>query len=298
MTAWLVGVIVGAVLSFGVIGLFWPGWGMVPRWRRATRSAERVRIEDTLKHLYESELDGVVPSVQSVAGAVRLSADEVGEVLQRLHTRHLMVMEGDGVRLTASDARWGYTCSGPPAVGSYLADHTGFPETSGMVGAPPRARAVSARWTRCRPGCAPIRDPHGDPIPTAEGEVAGQRGVPLTIAPLDEPLAILHVEDDSRAAYAELIAKGLHPGLPVRLVEASPDRVRVVAEGGEHVLSPLAGATVSGSRWRKDSGPTSRSGSRSMPSDPARTGGCCPSRVAAAGRSVVASWTSACCPGR
>jgi len=248
MTAWLVGVIVGVVVSFGVIGLFWPGWGMIPRWRRATRTAERVRIEDTLKHLYESELDGVVPSVQSVAGALRLSADEVGEVLQGLHTRRLMVMEGDGIRLTASGREMGlHVLRAHRLWESYLADHTGFPEAEWHGRAhhlehglsPGEVDALSARLQH------PIRDPHGDPIPTAEGEVAAQRGVPLTIAPLNEPLAILQLEDDSKAAYTELIAKGLHPGLPVRLVEASPDRVRVAAGGGEHVLSPLAAASVS-----------------------------------------------------
>jgi DtxR family Mn-dependent transcriptional regulator len=232
MTAWLVGVIVGVVVSFGVIGLFWPGWGMIPRWRRATRTAERVRIEDTLKHLYESELDGVVPSVQSVAGALRLSADEVGEVLQGLHSRRLMLMEGDGIRLTASGREMGlHVLRAHRLWESYLADHTGFPEAEWHGRAhhlehglsPGEVDALSARLQH------PIRDPHGDPIPTAEGEVAAQRGVPLTIAPINEPLAILHLEDDSKAAYTELIAMGLHPGLPVRLVEASPDRVRLAA---------------------------------------------------------------------
>jgi DtxR family Mn-dependent transcriptional regulator len=72
---------------------------------------------------------------------------------------------------------------------------------------PAEVDALSARLQH------PIRDPHGDPIPTAEGEVAAQRGVPLTIAPLDEPLAILHLEDDSKAAYTGFVVdRGLAAG--------------------------------------------------------------------------------------
>jgi len=83
MAASLVGLILGLAIALGIIGLFWPGWGLIPRWRRATKTAERVRVEDTMKHLYESEVNGVAPSMQSVAGAARLSVDEAADVLQR-----------------------------------------------------------------------------------------------------------------------------------------------------------------------------------------------------------------------
>jgi DtxR family Mn-dependent transcriptional regulator len=248
MAAWLVGLIVGVAVVLGVVGLFWPGWGLVPRWRRATRTAQRARIEDTLKHLYESEINGAVSSIQSVAGAVGLSGDEAAEVLQRLQGRRLVTMERDGIHLTASGRELGlHMLRAHRLWESYLADHTGFPEAEwhglahdlehGLSSA--EVDALSARLQH------PIHDPHGDPIPTAEGEFIGQRGVPLTVAPLDQPLSILHLEDEPKAVYAQLVAAGLHPGMPVRLVEVSPGRVRVAAGGTEHALDPLVAASVS-----------------------------------------------------
>jgi hypothetical protein len=122
---------VGVVVTSG-IGLFWPGWGIVPRWRHATRTAERVRIEDTLKHLYDSEVNGVVPSIHSVAGAVHVSADEAAEVLQRLQGRRLIAMERDGIRLTASGRELGlHMLRAHRLWESYLADHTGSPSGTG-----------------------------------------------------------------------------------------------------------------------------------------------------------------------
>lgn len=248
MAASLVGLIVGVVVTLGVIGLFWPGWGIVPRWRHATRTAERVRIEDTLKHLYDSEVNGVVPSIHSVAGAVQVSADEAAEVLQRLQGRRLIAMERDGIRLTASGRELGlHMLRAHRLWESYLADHTGFPEAEWHGRAddlehglsPAEVDALSARLRH------PTHDPHGDPIPTADGEFSGQPGVPLTAAPLGQPLCILHMEDEPQAVYAKLVALGLHPGMPVRLVEVSPHRVRLAAGGAEHVLDPLVAANIS-----------------------------------------------------
>ena len=248
MAASLVGLMAGLVLALGVIGLFWPGWGLLSRWRGASQSAERVRVEDTLKHLYESEVNGVVSSMQSVAGAARLSVDDAADVLQNLQRRRLIELEREGIRLTATGREMGlHVLRAHRLWESYLADQTGFPEPEWHGRAhdlehglsPSEVDALSARLRH------PTHDPHGDPIPTATGEFSGQQGVPLTTAPVDQPLRILHMEDEPKAVYAQLVAVDLHPGMPVRLVEVSPERVRLVAGGTEHVLAPLVAASVS-----------------------------------------------------
>jgi DtxR family Mn-dependent transcriptional regulator len=248
MAASLVGLMAGLVLALGVIGLFWPGWGLLSRWRGASQSAERVRVEDTLKHLYESEVNGVVSSMQSVAGAARLSVDDAADVLQNLQRRRLIELEREGIRLTETGREMGlHVLRAHRLWESYLADQTGFPEAEwhgrahdlehGLSAA--EVHALSVRLQH------PTHDPHGDPIPTARGEFSGQQGTPMTTAPLDRPLRILHMEDEPKAVYAQLVALGLHPGMVVRLLEASPERVRLAAGGREHVLAPLVAASVS-----------------------------------------------------
>lgn len=248
MAASLVVLVLGLAIALGIIGLFWPEWGLVPRWRRATKAAERVRVEDTMKHLYESEVNGVAPSMQSVAGAARLSVDEAADVLLSLQRRRLIETERDGIRLTESGRELGlHVLRAHRLWESYLADQTGFPEPEWHGRAhdlehglsPSDVDALSARLRH------PTHDPHGDPIPTATGEFSGQQGVPLTTAPVDQPLRILHMEDEPKSVYAQLVAVDLHPGMPVRLVEASPEQVRLVAGGTEYVLAPLVAASVS-----------------------------------------------------
>lgn len=248
MAASLLGLIAGLALAVGIIVLFWPTWGLVSRWRRATQTAERVRVEDTLKHLYESEINGTVSSIQSVAGAAQLTSDDAADVLQSLQRRRFIEMEREGIRLTESGREMGlHVLRAHRLWESYLADQTGFPEAEwhgrahnlehGLSAAD--VHALSARLQH------PTHDPHGDPIPTAQGEFSEQPGVPLPTAPVGRPLRVLHMEDEPKAVYAQLVAVGLHPGMSVRLLEASPQRVRLVAAGGEHVLAPLVAASVS-----------------------------------------------------
>jgi DtxR family transcriptional regulator, Mn-dependent transcriptional regulator len=248
MDARTLGWMVGFGIALGLMALFWPGLGLIARRRRAARGVQRARMEDALKHLYESEVGRAAPSMQSVAWAAQLRGDEAAEVLQGLERRQLIEMEAEGIRLTAAGRELGlHVLRAHRLWESYLADHTGFPPTEWHGRAhqlehglsPADVDALSARLQH------PTHDPHGDPIPTAAGELSGPRGMALTAAPLDQPLRILHIEDEPDAVYAQLVAAGLYPGMVVRLIEASAQRVRLIAGWSEHVLAPLVAASVS-----------------------------------------------------
>jgi DtxR family Mn-dependent transcriptional regulator len=157
-------------------------------------------------------------------------------------------MDQGAIRLTAAGRKLGmHVMRAHRLLESYLADHTGFPEVEWHGRAqelehrlsPAQADALSARLQH------PTHDPHGDPIPTADGELAGPHGVPLTAAPLDRPFRIVHIEDEPEAVYAQLAAMGLHPGMEGLVTEISPQRVSILANGAEHVLAPLQASNVS-----------------------------------------------------
>ena len=118
-------------------------------------------------------------SMQSVAGAARLSVDEAADVLQGLQRRRLIEMERDGIRLTESGRELGlHVLRAHRLWESYLADQTGFPEPEWHGRAhdlehglsPAEVDALSARLRH------PTHDPHGDPIPTADGRVLRSTG--------------------------------------------------------------------------------------------------------------------------
>jgi DtxR family Mn-dependent transcriptional regulator len=90
----------------------------------------------------------------------------------------------------------------------------------------------------------PETDPHGDPIPTRDGEFRAQTGTPLSAWPVAEPARIVHLEDEPPLAFAQLAAIGLRPGQVVRVLEATPTRL-VLSDGhDEYVLAPMLAGNV------------------------------------------------------
>jgi DtxR family Mn-dependent transcriptional regulator len=90
----------------------------------------------------------------------------------------------------------------------------------------------------------PERDPHGDPIPQATGELKVLAAVPLTVAPHDEALRIVHVEDEPESVYARLAALELDVDRILFVTESSPKQLTVELEGTRLELSPVDAANV------------------------------------------------------
>ncbi|MGD8634244.1 MAG: FeoA domain-containing protein, partial [Anaerolineales bacterium] len=90
----------------------------------------------------------------------------------------------------------------------------------------------------------PVFDPHGDPIPTASGELGELPGEPLTGVESGSLFQIVHLEDEPETVYAQLVAEGLHPGMPLRLLKRDPRRILFWAGGDEHVLAPMVAANI------------------------------------------------------
>ena len=90
----------------------------------------------------------------------------------------------------------------------------------------------------------PTYDPHGDPIPTSNGDLVQPGGKPLTAVKLDTPSQIVHIEDEPQAVYDQIVAENLHPGMIVNVLETSTQRIRFWADGDEHVLAPIVASNV------------------------------------------------------
>jgi len=90
----------------------------------------------------------------------------------------------------------------------------------------------------------PVFDPHGDPIPSASGELPIKKGKLLTEMKINEFANIIHVEDEPHAIYSQILAEGLYPGMQIRMMEISDKRVKFVANGEECILSPLIAKNI------------------------------------------------------
>jgi DtxR family Mn-dependent transcriptional regulator len=244
----LISLLIAAVITVIGIWLFRPEQGVFWNWRRTRRLTERVINEDALKHIHNSELQNQIPTVQSLAGALNVNGNQVAETLANLEAHELLRTDNAEIRLTPAGRDYALRVIRAHRLWErYLAEETGYDESDWHDQAEhiehlltsDDANALSVQLGN------PTHDPHGDPIPTATGELVYHGGEPLTSMPLDNPVQIVHIEDEPETVYAQLVAEGLHLGMVVRLIEMSPHRVRFWAGGDEHILAPIVASNIS-----------------------------------------------------
>jgi DtxR family transcriptional regulator, Mn-dependent transcriptional regulator len=68
----------------------------------------------------------------------------------------------------------------------------------------------------------PTRDPHGDPIPSREGQMDDVSGVSLDSVPVGRCAAVVRVPDGNPALLQYLQSLGLIPGAPVTVEAVAP----------------------------------------------------------------------------
>lgn len=238
-------------IGFGVLILsallFWPTIGLASRLRKARRNSRRILIEDALKHLYDCEYKRVACTHQSLSGALGISGDDATPLLIELEEHGLLRPEGDRFLLTEEGRSYALRIIRVHRLWErYLADETGTKETDWHS----EAERAEHRLTESEADALaahmgnPRFDPHGDPIPTSTGEIPVRRGCALTQLSAGEIGQIIHIEDEPGAVYAQLVAQGLSPGVRIRILESSRNRIRFEAEGAENVLAPVVAGNV------------------------------------------------------
>ncbi len=231
-----------------LIVLLWPRWGLLPRLRRTRKYTERIQIEDTLKHIHSREMETQQATLQSIAGVLQTSTNQVSDVLAKMEAAGLLHYEEAQLKLTAKGERTAlHILRAHRLWERYLADETGFNEAEWHDLAEEREHFLSAEEIDLlseRLG-HPTHDPHGDPIPDAAGEFVSHGGRPLPTCDTGQRLRIVHVEDEPSAIYAQLLAAGIYPGMQVQIIEKTRERIRFWADGDEHILAPIVAHNLS-----------------------------------------------------
>lgn len=227
--------------------LFWPRRGLYWRLNRLLHLSERVRIEDALKHLCNAELAGQRATADSLAGVLETSRSRAHDLVSRLVAMDLAEAGESGVRLTASGRSYALRILRTHRLlERYFADRTGVAPEEWHELAEAREHALSASEAEelaARMG-QPLYDPHGDPIPTAQGVLPPQLGMALTALQPGETGTVTHLEDEPGEVYHRLVALGFNPSVPVKMLAVDAHRLRVLVGGTERVLEPVAANAV------------------------------------------------------
>ncbi len=207
-------------------------------------------MEDYLKAVYKLETDETAASTQKLAEELGISGPSVTSMAKRLHELGLVAHEPyQGVRLTDRGRVVALeVVRHHRLLELYLTETLGFGWDEVHEEAERLehhlSEALEARIDQILG--YPTHDPHGDPIPTVEGDIA-------RIAPtrLDELAAgscgtVTRVDDRDPAKLRFLGELGIRPGSAVRVLERFPfdGPLRVAIGDDEHLLGPSVAAAV------------------------------------------------------
>jgi DtxR family Mn-dependent transcriptional regulator len=237
-----------ALVIFLIMGIIlWPKVGLISLSKRFRDNIRRVQIEDTLKHLYHCEFKKQPSTLESVAGALSISKDRAAKLLAKLESLELLSSRQKSFYLTPEGRSYALRIIRVHRLWErYLADETSLLETDWHAEAEKKEHTMTFEEANALAAQIgnPNFDPHGDPIPTASGELPPLRGRPLTDLSEGQVAGIIHIEDEPPTVYAQLVAQGLSPGMQVQVLESSKERIVFSADGDEKILAPVFAANI------------------------------------------------------
>jgi DtxR family Mn-dependent transcriptional regulator len=92
----------------------------------------------------------------------------------------------------------------------------------------------------------PTEDPHGDPIPSAEGKLTAGSSHSLADCALDTELVVERIRDQDASFLNYIASAGLNPGVKLKVTSRSrsAESVEVDLGAGEHIISLGFGAAA------------------------------------------------------
>ena len=194
-------------------------------------------VEDYLKTIYLLSQRGEPASTNDIARHLELSAPSVSGMIKRLAEQGLLEHEPyRGVELTAEGRRLAIRMVRRHRVlEAYLVAKLGYDWDGVHEEAERLEHAVSDSLINRMAAALgdPVVDPHGDPIPTADGRVEELAFPPLVELSVGSEAEIRRVSTDDPERLRYLASLGLKPGTRVAVVDRQPFKGPTTVRVGE-----------------------------------------------------------------
>lgn len=227
--------------------LLWPRSALRTGLEYWLQLRRRSLFEDALKHLLWHKHQGRVANAESLSGALGLPARKTLDLIVRMEAARMLVSQAGGLRLTDEGERLALQVMRAHRLWETYLNYEARMPIGKIHKAAERAEhrlsagaldALEAQLGH------PRHDPHGDPIPTGSGELALIQAVPLTDWPAGEPAQVIHLEDEPPSVFERIPSEALRPGVIVRVLDSSPEALRVSDGDKVHLIAPAVAANI------------------------------------------------------
>ena len=241
-------IIIGLLILLIIALVMWPKKGLVAIWKRNIWNAKKILNEDALKLLYQLEEESIPSTISEVEKALKISSSKADTLIITLEKTGLITIVDNKIELTTEGRNYSLQVIRNHRLWEkFLADETGTKETDWHTEAehaehnltPAQADELAAKIGN------PLVDPHGDPIPTADGKMPDRKGVPITDLNENDYAEIIHLEDEPVEVYKELIKSGLYLGMHLRIKNITDKSIRIEANGKELEIKVEYGRNIS-----------------------------------------------------
>ena len=201
-------------------------------------------VEDYLKAIYRLSPEGQAASTSDIAHLLELSAPSVSGMVKRLSELGLLEhVPYKGVQLTNAGRRAALRMvRRHRLIEAYLVHFLGYGWDTVHAEAERLEHAVSDTLVERMAAALghPVADPHGDPIPDADGAIHEPACTPLAEMSVGDTAEIRRVDERDAERLRYLASLGLVPGASVTLRDRQPfgGPVTVEASGEPHVIGP------------------------------------------------------------
>ena len=208
-------------------------------------------VEDYLKAIYRLSPQGRPAATSEIAQRLELSPASVSGMVKRLSEQGLLEhIPYKGVQLTPDGRRAALRMlRRHRLIEAYLVAFLGFSwdtvhdEAERLVRWSIRTRNLYDERRPLADRMAavlghPTVDPHGDPIPTSEGDILELASTPLAEVPAGATVVVRQVEEGQPERLRYIASIGLRPGVEVTVVDHQPFQgpITISVEGSTHVI--------------------------------------------------------------
>jgi DtxR family Mn-dependent transcriptional regulator len=199
-------------------------------------------VEDYLKAIYQLSPEGRPASTSDIAHLLALSPPSVTGMVKRLSEHGLLEhVPYRGVQLTDEGRRAALRMvRRHRLIEAYLVEFLGYSWDTVHEEAERLEHAVSDTMVERMANALgnPEVDPHGDPIPAADGSIHELACTPLSDVPVGQTVEIHRVHESQPERLRYIASLGLRPGIQVTVLDRQPidDLVTIEVDGERHVI--------------------------------------------------------------
>lgn len=255
MTSPVISLLIFSIICILAYFFFYPKKGWYWKLKSGFKTDNKTLIEDILKKIYHAENSGATIQINDLTTSLDVPPKKVVEAILTMESSELISSSKGSLKLEKEGRQYALKIIRVHRLWErYLSEKTGFHKKDWHELAEEMEHKLDVTQTDelARTLGNPRFDPHGDPIPTATGEIKKIKGKALPTFSEGTLGRIVHIEDEPDIIYQQILAQDLHIGSLVRIIESNKKRIVFYSEGEEYILAPIVAGNITLSELKKE----------------------------------------------